>query len=357
MSLGLNLFGFSPLWTTVPICLAILVASRMRAGYWLRETYTWRSRLIPLIPLFCVMVVILVAVPFVRIYSVPSISWEEVDAYFDKANMPDVRRDPVKRKALLQYMVKHNDVPPEYRDVYVQLREKADVNFEVCTYEEYLLLLCQGVRSLDEFRMYNYVIWNRWGVNFASYLPWERARTERRLRLHLVAALAERGYLRDVQATRIRQWCDYQHYRCMLDYDLWWFMTSRHGRLGDRNLCGQTINRTTLAVERWYKEHDNTFPPSLNEMVESGYLKELPKHPYTSERMQYHRNAPAPQEVSRDNYFQNGRSIDYRFIGGRLSNTDNQKAAYETFQRSGGTYLSLGGRYLLFVEPERAAEE
>ena len=42
----------SPLWTTLPICIALLIASRMRAAYWLREMFTWRSRIIPLVPVF-----------------------------------------------------------------------------------------------------------------------------------------------------------------------------------------------------------------------------------------------------------------------------------------------------------------
>jgi hypothetical protein len=51
----------SPLWTTIPICFALLVASRLRASYWLREISTWRSRLIPLIPLFATLLVIVTA--------------------------------------------------------------------------------------------------------------------------------------------------------------------------------------------------------------------------------------------------------------------------------------------------------
>ena len=54
-------FGYSPMWTTVPICIALLVASRIRAYYWIRETFTWRSRLIPLIPVFGVILAMFIA--------------------------------------------------------------------------------------------------------------------------------------------------------------------------------------------------------------------------------------------------------------------------------------------------------
>jgi hypothetical protein len=48
----------SPLLTTLPICIALLVASRMRATYWLRDMFTWRTRLIPLIPVVGTVLVI-----------------------------------------------------------------------------------------------------------------------------------------------------------------------------------------------------------------------------------------------------------------------------------------------------------
>jgi hypothetical protein len=80
-ALGILWFGCNPLWTTLPICFAFLVVSRMRAWYWLREKLNWRTRLYTLYPVFGTILAILIALPFVRVYSVPYISWEQVNTY------------------------------------------------------------------------------------------------------------------------------------------------------------------------------------------------------------------------------------------------------------------------------------
>jgi hypothetical protein len=48
----------SPVWTTLPICITLLVASRMRATYLFREMFTWRSRIIPLVPVLGTVLVV-----------------------------------------------------------------------------------------------------------------------------------------------------------------------------------------------------------------------------------------------------------------------------------------------------------
>ena len=62
-------YDASPLWTTLQTCIALLIASRMRATYWLREMFTWRSRVIPLVPVFGVVLAIGTALCFMQMYS------------------------------------------------------------------------------------------------------------------------------------------------------------------------------------------------------------------------------------------------------------------------------------------------
>ena len=110
-----SLFGCSPLWTTIPVLLALLLASRIRTAYWLRETFTWRSRLIPLVPVFAIMLAVMIAIPFVRVYSLPLVSWEQIDAYFDQADI-QTARNPEKRKALIRHIAEHGDVSSGYQN-------------------------------------------------------------------------------------------------------------------------------------------------------------------------------------------------------------------------------------------------
>ena len=159
-------FGSSPLWTTVPIALAFLVASRLRAWYWLREITTRRSRLIPLLPVFGAVLAILMALPFVRIYSVPHISREQIDTYL--AGTPAPYKDQ-----LLQNYAEHRE---HARSVFSgQILEEMDP--EDWRYVSYFCL---------------------------RFMPWEKARRERVLRLEIVAALAESGSLLEKRALSLR---------------------------------------------------------------------------------------------------------------------------------------------------------
>jgi hypothetical protein len=139
-------FGCSPTSTTLPICIALLVASRFRAKDYLRGTYTWRGKLIPLIPVFGIMLAVLAALPFVRYYSVPYISWEQIETYFDQTDVPE-RLALDKRKALIQFIAENNALPPGHDEFYALFRPRIDVPAESeydflkkYTYEEYLLL-------------------------------------------------------------------------------------------------------------------------------------------------------------------------------------------------------------------------
>ncbi|MCL2006311.1 MAG: hypothetical protein FWG73_09160 [Planctomycetaceae bacterium] len=174
MLLFLFSFGSSPLWTTVPLALACLLASRLRAGDWLREIKTWRSRFIPLLPVFAAVLLVFIAVPFVRVYSVPYVSWEHLNAYLAEAPNSD-------HELLMQNYTKQRDFA---RLVFSgQILEKIpDTDPDFATY--FMLRL----------------------------MPWEEARRERFLRIQIVAALAESGAIRDDRALSLCRYYAMQAY-------------------------------------------------------------------------------------------------------------------------------------------------
>ena len=141
----LALFGCNALWTTLPVVLAILVVARIRAGYWLREKLNGRARLLTWLPVFGTMLAILIALPFVRVYSVPYISWQQIETYFKQANMQGT------------------------------YEEFLSVNYSVNAATGTLL-----ASDLDN-AIYRWIVQS----------PWESARRERLLRVRMVALLAD----------------------------------------------------------------------------------------------------------------------------------------------------------------------
>jgi hypothetical protein len=143
--LGIMWFGCNPLGTTLPIVLAVLLVSRIRAGYWLREKLNWRIRLYTLYPVFGIFLTILIALPFVRIYSVPNVSLQQIESSFAQANRQE-------------------------------------------TYEEFLAIHYNPEAVTDEW--FKQRVQDRdslTGLLFCS--PWETARRDRMLRVRMVALL------------------------------------------------------------------------------------------------------------------------------------------------------------------------
>jgi hypothetical protein len=356
-------FAFSPLWTTCPICLALLIASRLRAGYWLRETFTWRSRLIPLVPVLATLLVIVAAVPFVRVYSLPDVSWEQIDAYFDQCDS-DMRRAPEKRKALLRYIVENGTFPPEY-ERYTKDSWRLD-DIGDCTYEE-LLLLEYAVKR-ERLHFYYEAARNDksnredilrrdqwdWQAVLFYYMPWEAVRMDRAWRLEMVAAMARSGGLRDERAGAIRYlYEDKRHYNdAVFDKGMWDSMPLVD--MIEGRLCGQRANLVIEAIKRWYAEHDKTLPESLDELLDfhlagTPVLTELPVHPFTDRVIEYHREAAAPRLANRN--------IVFRLIGTEADSGQNKLAWLDRdrFIKVGGSYLCLG-RFVWVLEIERQSE-
>ena len=160
-------FGGFPLWTTVPIALAFLVASRIRARYWLREIATWRSRLIPLLPVFATVLLVLIALPFVRVYSVPYVSSEQMDSYLDAADATPF----------------YEEFSKELTKNYAGRREFARMVFSG--------QILAGMSTHDPEYAGYFII---------RLMPWEELRRERILRLEIVASLVDSGVIKDARA-------------------------------------------------------------------------------------------------------------------------------------------------------------
>ena len=168
MMLFMTSFGSSPMWTTVPVAFAFLAASRLRAKYWLREITTRRSRFISFLPVLGVILAVCIALPFVRIYSVPNVSWQEINFYL--ADAPDSYQE-----RLLQR--------------YAEQRDFARTIFSGQILEE---------MSGDDPQYATY---------FALRLmPWEETRRERILRIQIVVALAKSGLIWDDRVLSLRKY-------------------------------------------------------------------------------------------------------------------------------------------------------
>ena len=353
MGLFIMLFGSWALWTTAPLALALLLASRLRATYWLRETFTWRSRLMPLIPFFAVLFAIsFVALPFVRVYSVPYVSWAQIDSFFDQADL-QVRRDPEKRKALLQYIVERGTVPPEY-EAMLEMVWHIDKPFPAgLTYEEFLLLeYANHRRYLDSaerlFAPDNEPdiakTFRRWG----RLMPWERERFERALRIRLVARLvAAAGGHPDPQAITLTIFCNRMAYQSnsVFDEGLGWFYDDAYV---DSPFDGWRWNWLPMrevewAMEKWYAEY-GSLPESLDDLV-GVYLDSIPTHPFTEEPVRYYVDSPPPLGVGRW-----GLHMSFTKFGG--DPIIDQREHRAAFDENGGTYFMLGNRVnVLLVEP------
>jgi len=84
-------------WPAFPLLIGFLIASRLRIDDWLRERSVWRSRR----PVVCLIVgpalLLLAAIPFIRIYSVPVVNY----GYF--IDMADVNRRTITNEMAMAY--------------------------------------------------------------------------------------------------------------------------------------------------------------------------------------------------------------------------------------------------------------
>jgi len=375
-------FGSNPLWSTLPIVIALLVASRIRAAYWLRERYTWRSRLIPLCPVFATMLAVCVALPFVRIYSVPYVSWKQIETYLAQAELPKSLQ-PEKRKELIEHLAKHNTLPPGYerlqsdilsvrplgsfdhiiRSVVEEGKSRVfeDYTYEECLLAGYVFYHEHAMRSFRN-RMVSLMSWD-YETTFERFQalllssPWERARRERLLRMQIVGMLVDSGSLQDKRAESLRDFCllspGMPGGHGFLDWDVHRDMF--RGPLGERSLSQNTLQITFNALARWYDDHDNTLPESLDELIDltdtpAKYLDKIPTHPFSGKMVEYFRNAPPP-EGFKDDRFSN--AIVVQFLGqgfGQRPLWQQRQDVHDAFIQTGGAYLRLNQFIYLIME-------
>jgi len=277
---GMNWFGCSLVWTTLPICIALLVASRLRTKDYLRNSYTWRSKFVPLTPVFAMMLAVLAALPFVRVYSIPYISWEQIETYLDQADMPE-RLAPDKRKALIQHIASNDALPPGHDDFFALLfhihKERPFLIMEISTfdileeytYEEYLLLYYAYCRHVA----LNPLLYSNRDrccpppvfLERLRYTPWEAARVDRVLRFQIISTLVGSGSLQDEKAQSLVDWSTKWRWSASgLDRDIMEFLSATSTPEGQ--LIRMRLEQVSPVIENWYRRH-GTFPESLDELV------------------------------------------------------------------------------------------
>ena len=279
---GMNWFGCSLVWTTLPICIALLVASRLRTKDYLRNSYTWRSKFVPLTPVFAMMLAVLAALPFVRVYSIPYISWEQIETYLDQADMPE-RLAPDKRKALIQHIASNDALPPGHDDFFALLfhihKERPFLIMEISTfdileeytYEEYLLLYYAYCRHVA----LNPLLYSNRDrccpppvfLERLRYTPWEAARVDRVLRFQIISTLVGSGSLQDEKAQSLVDWSTKWRWSASgLDRDIMEFLSATSTPEGQQ--VRMRLEPVAEAIENWYRRH-GTFPESLDALVDT----------------------------------------------------------------------------------------
>lgn len=335
MYLFLGFFGFSPIWTTGSVCLALLVLSRLRAADWLRERRTWKSRFKTFTPIFAVFLAVFIATPFIRIYSVPDVSLSEVEYWFEKAELPE-KLSSEKRRELFADIASRIDKPltkEEYAvfiqspvvkwtnpyqiflERYGKITKTDDKSLLLENLHQELEVYAESVENcptFEEWTLREYEFQRRWILSkpgqaleskdtdwflgLYRFMPWERTRTLRRLNSHLILSLVRVGNFAPSEGPDERMYFAERRIfephlfespnmpTPMMDdvpwlyhYDVAYFGFTTRMRL----------HLVHTALHCWYLEHDETLPESLDELVEAEYLKAIPIDPRTGLAMEY----------------------------------------------------------------------
>jgi hypothetical protein len=343
---GVALFAFNPLWTTLPICIALLVASRLRTADWLREKRTWRSRFSTLTPVFVAVVVIITVIPAVRVYSVPFVSFAEIEAELNKISMPEglsqeertimfremearlslplltqEERDAlhegrwrVRARIRLSIMPKNFDsLPPlEQSKISAKIAEStlaAEPPFEVTLAHDYEFLH-RNFNSDNAYSIDSYII------NFYTNCPWEKARALRIGHLLLFATLQSIKKGKDVHSQYFYGGQTGIVDSITLDTICPWNTSKYFFRQRDLRL-----NYVVAALKWWYLEHNNTLPKSLDELV-GEYIKTVPNDPLTGKAMRYEPNQDDKLLLKERSHRYNRPGWQHIEIGGRIRDLD-----------------------------------
>ena len=382
----LNWFGVQFWWTVFPIIIALLFASRLRATYWIRETFTWRSRWTPLIPLVVTILAILSILPFVRVYTVPYVSWPQIASALEQAELPEriTRLTPEHRHALIVYMSEGID-SPEYRFAerfnksrfpITQLLE-SDENFESAENEDLQKILAyrfpqEKQNAIDALLLEEYLLseyfYQRGGWEYArtvsrttlnenspdaintfywflkTFTPWEFTRWERLSRLKSIAIIIQTGNLPDSRALVNRLARIHQLDRSVIDtQNLNTRLVDDYAFQWARYRCRHYLHLVFSAIHLYYWEHDQTLPQSLDDLL-GVYFDELPVHPLTGEPVQFQLISEWPDDQSF--------GVSERFVLGKYRQSPTDSVGHRTTEtQSLLAVLSLGPLMFAILEP------
>ncbi len=296
MLLGMNLFDCNPLWSTLPICLAFLVASRMRCDDWLRERRTWRGRWKVFSPVMVTLAAICIAIPPIRIYSVPYISMEKLESEYV---FHSVRKDrdgntPEERKAQFDEMRKKLSEPlsADGEGLFIGYLYTIGYRHDEKPTPETMKARCQKLeKTIKEMPTYDAWLLKLYEIDYRRtatrwfYPPWEKTRYLRRLNEALVFALQ----YNDNDAW---SWDAEKEWRYFFEWQpaffncfAWEWVNASPYSFYSRSRSDR-MALVTIALQAWLLEHD-AMPDTLDALVELGYLTEIPTDPKTGERMAY----------------------------------------------------------------------
>ncbi|MDR0870023.1 MAG: hypothetical protein LBN39_04440 [Planctomycetaceae bacterium] len=330
------LFGTNFLLTSAAVSIALLLASRIRCAYWIQEQFTWRSRLIPLVPVFAVIIITAVAVPLYRIYSVPLVSWEQLNNALQTADIKE-KIPPEQLNALL--LSAQNGEPSNrftteyYKELFAAQHSfiLADSNFSVMqndkaryeqgnpftgTLKEYLREqisvqqnaadkmpalqeeMVEYLRNQQNFLRdgknifgdrYGGGYGKRWEI-FSMFCFWEKYRGKRLIRLNVILSLERAGVLKDPESLRLAQ--DFRKRRdsrLKRNMEITDFLLNPSIRavvkVGD--IENVRLRPVYEALFLWYLEHNNTLPENLDVLIKDGLLTKLPSDSVKGKKVEY----------------------------------------------------------------------
>ncbi|MDR2754759.1 MAG: hypothetical protein LBC20_03550, partial [Planctomycetaceae bacterium] len=294
-----------------------------------------------LIPFFITVIIIISAIPFVRVYSVPYISLDEIEALLDKTNIAE-RLSPEERKALFRatasrltqkitfddyyngkyllplygrYSFLTRYYPNTNNQIKVSFLEQLKYN-NIALKEKNKLFPFFEVWILYEYEMKNRIINGGADNTFLSgnldikkivtqcrYLPWEKTRNLRRfnwqLRSHIYLSCTNWTVCPlDNNAEQKRE---NERKRIVRKKSFLRFFDELPPLWLDHFNYFDIVNSFRLglvhnALNIWYLEHSYTLPKSLDELV-GKYLDEIPHDPQTGAIMEYY---PKSEESSKE---------------------------------------------------------
>ena len=322
--------GCSPLWTTIPMILSLLVASRLHVNGWAKNRNAFRAWRLPLTVIFVPILCMMIAIPYVRVYSVPIIDYGYSMEKIDQADL-DMVRGFIENDAR-EYIREINPAffPPDnlgrmyepYVTKYIHYRSDTKREFDLESVLQDIAALSQPWPELQ-------VIW-RWriresyksdaqwikselktgygdlSISLLGYTPWERARAlrllnnefQRTMRLYdqlCRAVYKNERMLQENDESFMRRsyaldssvdWYDKTYAR----HDPWMTSFDRFGAIPPRRTG--TIPLGTLsdlessrreclliaALEAWNLQH-GSYPETLDELLGT-YLERIPNTPF-----------------------------------------------------------------------------